>query len=759
MCSGSLAPNQEVLSMSTASTYEEILSVLAAERRILPEYLDNDGIRRFATVETKRQLLTAMGHRCTNLEDVTASLLAFRKKKADRLLEPVALISEEATVHNFELCLPERLLNAHCQWCINLETGGSIRGDVNTKGHRVVRTTEVAGEKYTTIEVDTSHRLPLGYHELVVVVTGDDNQDNTATGKSRIIVYPERCYVPDFLQQGEQAVTLNLQLNSLRSKTNFGIGNLGDVAEIARAVGPLGVHALGLSPLHPPQPDGCGEFSPYLPASREAVSFDRIDILEAAQLLQAKGIVTAIQQGALADRVQALRDSALVDEKGGETIFEVLSELHSHFLAHRNSTLVDLGQDFDRFVKQRGQRLYRYATYAALRRHLKSSDWNNADWRNWPVEYQNPNNPEVHTFCERNQLTIDLFLFIEWLARIFVEGAQNACRDSGMRIGLYVDLALSCAAGGAETWMCPELFVMGATVGFPPDALGPQGQNIGSPPADPEVLREIGYDPWISMIRYTMDGAGAIRLDHYAQVERLLFIPVGMTPADGAYVQSYRKELVAIICLESHRQQCLVVGEDLGTVPDVVRTEMGDREILSYRVVRFERKWGGDRTHIHPEDYPRNAMSVITTHDLALLSALWSGSDITLRDELRLDAPGVTDGFRKARVFERQILLDLLVQTGLIPREWVSTFGTSEKLQPELLVAIHNILRLTPCRMVGVELGDATGLEIPYNVPGTGPNERPANWRVKQPIMCSELLTKGLLRQIIAALTMKPESA
>ena len=203
-----------------------------------------------------------------------------------------------------------------------------------------------------------------------------------------------------------------------------------------------------------------------------------------------------------------------------------------------------------------------------------------------------------------------------------------------MPIGLYRDLAVGVAEGGAETWCDRELYCLKASVGAPPDILGPLGQNWGLPPMDPHVMAARGYQPFIDLLRANMTSCGALRIDHVMALLRLWWIPYGETADRGAYVKYPVDDLLAVLALESQRHRCMVIGEDLGTVPVEIVGKLRDSGVYSYKVLYFESD--GEHHFRAPQAYPVQAMATITTHDPPTLRGYWQSGDLTLGNRLGL---------------------------------------------------------------------------------------------------------------------------
>ena len=268
-------------------------------------------------------------------------------------------------------------------------------------------------------------------------------------------------------------------------------------------------------------------------------------------------------------------------------------------------------------------------------------------------------------------------------------------------------------------------------MGAPPDDYNPAGQNWGLPPPIPERLRTTGYAPFIATLRANMRHAGALRVDHVMGLMRLYWIAEGMPNAQGAYVHYPLHDLLGILALESQRNQCMVIGEDLGTVPDEMRQAMHDYGVLSYRLLYFERRDGGDFKA--PAEYPAAALVAASTHDLPTLAGFWAGRDLQLRLELGLYPSGEAHQQQiLERAQDRARLLLALQREGLLPAGQSLDPAASPEMTPELMRAVHSYLARTPAKVLMVQLEDVLGVLDQVNVPGT--TDQYPNWRRKLPL-------------------------
>jgi 4-alpha-glucanotransferase len=248
--------------------------------------------------------------------------------------------------------------------------------------------------------------------------------------------------------------------------------------------------------------------------------------------------------------------------------------------------------------------------------------------------------PEVRAFAEQNADRVALFAWLQWLADAQLGLAQARCLGSGMRVGLYRDLAVGVDPAGSRTWSDPHVAVRLATIGAPPDELGPKGQNWGIAPLAPRALAEAGFRPWLEDMRANMRHAGAVRVDHVMGLKRQFWIPQGAGPEDGAYVRYPFEAMTAMLALESRRAGCLVVGEDLGTVPPGFRPALRRAGILSTKVLYYERDYeaaqaeGREAAYVPAADYPREAVASVGTHDLPPLKGWLAASEVGWRERI-----------------------------------------------------------------------------------------------------------------------------
>jgi 4-alpha-glucanotransferase len=427
------------------------------------------------------------------------------------------------------------------------------------------------------------------------------------------------------------------------------------------------------------------------------------------------------------ERIDACRNAHLVDYTAVTEL--KLSVLQKIFDECRGSPDRARSHAFEQFRHEQGAALEQNCLFLALRLYFASQHPPRPDWHDWPEEYREPSSPAVSRFRGKNQHRVDFLAWAQWLADEQLGAAARAAAEHGMAVGLYRDLAVGADRSGSETWANAAAVVSEAQVGAPPDIYNPGGQDWGLPPFNPRALRQEGYRGFIELIRANMRHAGGLRIDHVMGLQHLWWVPAGKRPADGAYVKYPMEDLIGILALESHRQRCLVVGEDLGTVPEGFRERMAAANILSYRVAFFEQDAAGD--FLPPGSYPRLALAVAGSHDLPTLRGWWERLDLDLKGRLGLyPDPEVEADMRQTRDRDRIQLVLALRREGLLD-------PNDEPDAARLTRAVHAFLARGSAMLAIAQIDDLTGETEPVNVPTTS-TEHP-NWRRRLRITLAEL--------------------
>jgi 4-alpha-glucanotransferase len=281
------------------------------------------------------------------------------------------------------------------------------------------------------------------------------------------------------------------------------------------------------------------------------------------------------------------------------------------------------------------------------------------------------------------------------------------------------------------------------SVGAPPDPFSANGQNWHLPPPDPLAGAREGWRGLSALYAANMRHSGLLRIDHAMGLARLFVIPHGAKAAEGAYVGYPLDDLIGHIALESQRHNCMIVGEDLGTVPEGFRDTVGKANFLSTRVLWFERR---GREFIAPQSYPALAVACASTHDLPTLAGWWAGGDIA--EKARLGLVSAFDEQRETadRAREKRELADALVHAGLIGE--APDFELP--LPDSLAGAVHAFVGRAASMLATAQIDDLAGETIATNLPGTD-RERP-NWRHRLGLGVEALFSSGRAKAIIDAL-------
>ncbi|CAM8032552.1 MULTISPECIES: 4-alpha-glucanotransferase [Enterobacter] len=588
-------------------------------------------------------------------------------------------------------------------------------------------------------------KLPEGYHSLTLT-QGEERFH------CRVIVAPKRCYEPQALLEGKKLWGACVQLYTLRSDSNWGIGDFGDLKNMLVSVGERGGAFIGLNPIHALYPANPESASPYSPSSRRWLNVIYIDVnalddFKNSKEAQAWWTLSTTQQA-----LKQARDADWVDYSTVTALKMAALRLAWKGFSQRDD---DQMAAFRQFVMQEGESLYWQAAFDALHAYQVKEDEMRWGWPVWPEAYQSVDTPEVKAFCEKHADEVDFYLWLQWLAYSQFAACWLVSQGYKMPIGLYRDLAVGVAEGGAETWCDRELYCLKASVGAPPDILGPLGQNWGLPPMDPHVMAARAYEPFIDLLRANMQNCGALRIDHVMSVLRLWWIPYGETADHGAYVQYPVDDLLSILALESKRHQCMVIGEDLGTVPVEIVSKLRDSGVYSYKVLYFENDH--EKTFRAPQAYPEQSMAVATTHDLPTLRGYWESGDLTLGKTLGLyPDEEVLRGLYQDRELSKQGLLDALHKQGCLPKR-AGHKASLMSMTATLNRGLQRYIADSNSALLGLQPEDWIDMAEPVNIPGTSYQYK--NWRRKLSTTLEKMFADDGVNRLIRDLDKRRKAA
>lgn len=656
------------------------LEILATHAGLAVDWIDANGRPQKVAPAVLRNVLTGLGHPAGTAQEIDASLLELQQVQQTRHLPPLLTVDFGSGLDLSRYFQPE----TPCE--IHLEDGARLSLKLNA-------------------DAVLPGLIPVGYQHVDI-----DGQSFT------LAVAPNRCYsVGDAVDNPiPRAWGLSVQLYSLRRPGDGGFGDTQALEDLVRVAGERGAEAVAISPLHAMFSSDTQRYSPYSPSSRLF-----LNSLYAAPgaILGERAMRAAIDSTGLAAELKHLEELPLIDwPVAAEAKHRLLQALYEGFVQGEHP----LHADFSSYRHAAGEALENHCRFEAIQETLAARG-ERLDWREWPEQWRDPRSAALAAFAEENAGRIGFFAFCQWLITRCLERAQAAARSSGMSIGLIADLAVGADGGGSQAWSRQDELLASLTVGAPPDILNRMGQGWGISAFSPEGLVRNGFRAFIEMLRANFAHAGGLRIDHVMGLQRLWVIPNGSPPADGAYLYYPLDDLLRLLALESHRHQAIVLGEDLGTVPDGLRDKLTARSILGMRVMLFEQ----DNAHFKPIlDWPDSALATTSTHDLPTLNGWWHGRDIDWNARLGLvDAQGEID-WRQYREREREGLRRVL-------SEDPQNFREEHQETDQVLDAAIRFLGHTRAPLVLLPLEDALGIEQQANLPGTV-NTHP-NWSRRLP--------------------------
>lgn len=720
---------------------EEALDRLAQLAGIEEGWWDFFGTWRPVSVEAKKAFLTAMGLAVGSDGDVAASLESLETRPWRRWLEPVAVFDETWADPSVTVTMPASRDGNQISWTLEEESGAAHSGSFQVDRLEWQEERWIAGKLFKRWRFRLPGLPPMGYHRLHMTSVDGGG------GGMEVIVAPARAYVPPALAGDNRAWGLATQVYALRTDSDWGVGSYKALEELAVGAAKLGAATIGVNPLHALFPDQPEKFSPYAPSSRRFLNIAYIHaeaVPEFPHCLEAKRMFASPGFQANLARI---RGYPLVEYVDVARLQRPLLEVLYRWFRHNHLETDDArGRAFRAFQHQGGRFAELFCTFEAL--HEKFLNEGNSYWRNWPEGFRHPSSPEVTRFTLDNRETVEFFWWLQFIADEQLGAAHDNACAAGAEIGLYRDLGVGIAGDGAEAWLEQDNLSLGVSVGAPPDPLALKGQDWGLIPFNPLALREAAYAPFIGVMRANMRHAGALRLDHAMALQRLYWVPPGCSADQGAYVRYPVEDLFRLVALESVRNRCLIIGEDLGTVPEGFRERMGATSLFAYRVMVFEQKDGRFKT---PAEFDDTALSIFATHDLPSMRGYWNGADIAQREKLDLyPRPDMGAQERANRQADREKLVQALAAEGLLAADFPAHGPISDGDAATLAQAAHLFLARARSKLMMVQIEDILGLDLQMNLPGT--TDQHANWRRRFPVDIQAFLADPRLIQLVTVL-------
>jgi 4-alpha-glucanotransferase len=610
--------------------------------------------------------------------------------------------------------IPRRLLDQ----AVVIRSGHPARIELNKAATFPLRWEIIAGIKVIA-EGETQDRvivwpkdLPVGSYRLHLT------DASGFTEQAPLMVAPPKAFGGDF----DRCWLVAVQLYGVRSQRNWGIGDFTDLEGLIELAGGLGADGIGLNPLHALFDDRPGDCSPYSPNSRLFLNPLYIDVEKLPEFQP--GAITGSSEA-----VARLRAGDIVDYVAVAAL--KWRALRFAFETFKADPKADRRQDFDQFRGARAPLLSRFACFEALR-HKFGQPW----WE-WPAEWRQPDEVKCAALRQGpDAAEIEFVEFVQWTADRQLQACKELAARLGMKVGLYLDVAVGVQSDGFDAWNEQSAISRHLAVGAPPDPLNTAGQNWGLAGFNAAGLEIASFEPYREMLRASMRHAGAIRLDHVLGLKRLYLVPHGFDATQGVYVQMPFEALLAATAQESVKHRCVVIGEDLGTVPEGFREKMAEWGIWSYQVMMFERDDRGSFRGI--DHYSANALVTFNTHDLSTYAGWRSFSDLKLKRSLGID-PGESDD---ARWHALTMLSDVLRHHAIDSHD---------------LYAVAGFLARTKSRLLAVSLEDLLGVIDQPNIPGTV-NEHP-NWRQRLPVAIDAMASAIDLAALKAATVERSRAA
>ncbi len=676
----------------------ERIRLLAELAGISSSYSDKTGVTHYTTDDIRQFFLNAMKYHTESEDKIEQEISALDSEKI--LPDVVSFYDNEKII-------------------LHLQADGVFRLNIIDEQGQVVRSEKIIGRRDVEVK-----GLAIGYYHIVV-------EGPNVRASSLLIHAPHSCYMPPFIKNHEHLSGVSVMLYSLHSKNSMGIGDFGDLEEIVRLTAQNGGDIVGVNPLGVMSPytmkmSQTADVSPYRTLSRLFINYIYLNLRAEEDFAASSAAQNFMRQEetiACIDKLNA-SDKVLYKEVLGLKL-RIAAMMFDHFRHHASA---ERRQAFETYKAEKGEKLHHLCVFETLLEKNSPNDF----WRHWKnCEIASP---FVRDFIEQNKEKIDFYAYCHWLADNQLRKVQQTALSLKMKIGLYTDMPIGAASNGCEVWENPEAYVLDCTVGAPADPMRPRGQSWGFTPYHPQVLKKQHYAPFIELIRENMQISGALRIDHAMGLRRLYwgFFKGNSPVVQGAYVYYDMKDLTAILSLESNRRKCLVIGEDLGTVPEGFREYMAEHGLLSYKVFCRQKEKNGE--FIVPEKYQYLSLAQISTHDQATACGFWADEDIEVfkRCNLYVNEQQYQDNLSGRRK-DRENMIKALVKQNIMPEEeglLIERNGFDSGRIPERLYRnVNEYGAKTNSALFLVRLCDIFRQKILDNAPGTIA-EYP-NWRNK----------------------------
>lgn len=585
---------------------------------------------------------------------------------------------------------------------------------------------------YVKLKLEITDDLAPQYYNLQLETKG--KKYNTI-----LAVTPDKCYMPEFLNE-KKVWGFAAQLYALKSRRNWGVGDFSDLAQFVEMCASNGADIIGLNPLNVLFHDFPENASPYSSISRLFLNPIYIDVEK----------VSGFTPSMLKNEQKTLAEARASENIDYTTVYnlkiKVLQQIFDNLELKKDSAEY---KNFENYCRKKGADLEELATFQTIYSYYHKKGTNG--WKSWPKELQTPNSPAVKKFAEEHAKEVSFFKYLQYLAESQLNEVFEKITEKGLKIGLYRDLPVGLCKDSAELWQNGELFIKECGAGAPPDAFFPSGQKWCLGAFNPFKLKEYAYEPFIKILREAMKFAGALRIDHVMSLMRLYIIPDA--GEKGTYVYYNFEDMLGLVALESYLQKCLIVGESIGNVPDGFIEKLHERGIYSLSILWAERWNDGAGLFKMPQDFPKNVVCSVGTHDIAPLKARWFGYDIQTMFDLKMLNEAEKTSLYKAREIERQYLLAALDYANVWPADELrkADYLYGEGYPEGMMTAVEKYMSRTESRIYLAQAEDIFGVDLLQNLPGTDIDKHP-NWHRKLPVDLEDYEQNLEFRKAISAI-------
>ncbi len=693
-------------------------------------YIDKMGIKHNTSDDLRKTFLKAQGIKNFNEKSLKSEINKIENEPWINGFKNVYTFFDNERIE-ISFFVPEKYIGLKAKFTFIDEAGSKGFTTKTLDKKYIVKTKKIDDKKYCELLVSFRGRFEPDYYDVIVEV-GDMQY------KTFLIIAPKSSFLPKAIINKEKIIGLNVQLYAIKSNHNMGIGDFSDLKKFITLAHKYGCEFVGINPLGAMNSNPSNDVSPYRVLSREYINYIYLDLTSIDDFKNSKEIQKYIKTTEYKNKLLKLKNAKFIDYK---SVFDfklkLLKLMYTQFkIEIKNNTV--RARYFQKFLKNEGEKLQNLCLFETI------LEKQNSYWKNWKNEFNNINSDEVLKFKKSHKDRINFYAYAHWLCNLQLLEVKNLVKKLKMKIGLYLDIPVGAASDGAEVWQSPQNFMNNIDIGTPPDTIRPKGQTWGLIPPNPIMMKKTHYADFRNLLQQNMKYANAIRLDHSFSLMRLFCISA---KDGGAYINYDFKDMVAILCLESQKNKCLVVGEDLGNVPDGFPEMMKLHNIFSNRILFRQKDENGK--FLDTGKYPYLSLCQVSTHDQATSCGYWVAEDIEINDKCHL-LPKREHYLNNIaeRDEEREDFLRILKKTKSFYKNNEKSFikNIHGQAVPKNLEYSFNIYGMkTNCAIFLVKTADVYGQVKMENVPGTV-DEYP-NWRLKLPILLEDIETDGRMRR------------